>query len=116
MSWLSRVIDAGATYSNPFEEAADGPFINTGDTRVKYSQFWARLVLASLIAGGGVVGNSTSAVSGAMIIAPLATPIYGTALAAVVGSRRGLRGALHSSVPERVPVRLSRQHGAEDDL
>ena len=52
------------------------------------------LVLASVIAAGGVVGDSTPAVIGAMIMAPLATPIYGVALARVVGSRRDLRHSL----------------------
>lgn len=40
------------------------------------------------------MGNSTPAVIGAMIIAPLATPIYGVALATVTGSKRDLRDAL----------------------
>jgi uncharacterized hydrophobic protein (TIGR00271 family) len=52
------------------------------------------LVLASLIAAGGVVGDSTPAVIGAMIVAPLATPIYGVALATVIGSRRDLLASL----------------------
>jgi uncharacterized hydrophobic protein (TIGR00271 family) len=94
MSWLSRAINAGVTYQNTADEVADGLFINMGDRRAKQSQFWVQLILASVIAAGGVIADATPAVIGAMIIAPLATPIYGTALAAVVGSRRGLRGAL----------------------
>ena len=46
-------------------------------------KFWVQLALASVIAAGGVIGDSTPAVIGAMIIAPLGTPIYGLALAAV---------------------------------
>jgi len=52
------------------------------------------LVLAGVIAAGGVVGESTPAVIGAMIVAPLATPIYGVALATVTGSRRDLLASL----------------------
>ena len=52
------------------------------------------LVLASLAAAGGVVDDSTPVVIGAMIVSPLATPIYGVALSTVVGSRRDLRDAL----------------------
>ena len=52
------------------------------------------LVLASIIAAGGVVSDSTPAVIGAMIVAPLATPIYGVALATVTGSRRNLLASL----------------------
>ena len=47
-----------------------------------------------MIAAGGVIGNSTPAVIGAMIIAPLGTPIYGLALAAVAGERHALRHSL----------------------
>ena len=50
-----------------------------------------QLVLASVIAAGGVIGDSTPAVIGAMIIAPLGTPIYGLALAAVTATRQRLR-------------------------
>ncbi len=53
-----------------------------------------QLVLASVIAAGGVIGDSTPAVIGAMIIAPLGTPIYGLALGAVIGQRREIRRSL----------------------
>ncbi len=94
MSWGSRIIDAGAAFRNPLEEVEDGLFVTTGDRRAKLSQFWVLLVLASTIAAGGVIGDATPAVIGAMIVAPLATPIYGVALATVIGSRRDLRASL----------------------
>jgi len=94
MSVLSRVIDAGRDYRNALDEVEDGLFVGVGSRSAKLTQFWVLLVLASVIAAGGVVGDSTPAVIGAMIVAPLATPIYGVALAAVVGSRRHLRDAL----------------------
>jgi uncharacterized hydrophobic protein (TIGR00271 family) len=46
----------------------------------KLSQFWVLLVLAAIIASAGVVGDSTATVIGAMIVAPLMTPILGTVL------------------------------------
>ena len=52
------------------------------------------LALSSFIAAGGVISDSTPAVIGAMIIAPLATPIYGVALATSIGSGRNLRNSL----------------------
>jgi uncharacterized hydrophobic protein (TIGR00271 family) len=94
MGWLTRAIDAGAGFRNPLEDVEDGLFITVGDRRAKQSQFWVLLVLASLIAAGGVIGNSTPAVIGAMIVAPLATPIYGVALATVTGSKSNLRASL----------------------
>ena len=51
------------------------------DTRRKMSAFWVLLVLATVIATSGVVADSTATVIGAMIVAPLMTPILGTALA-----------------------------------
>ena len=94
MAWLTRVIDAGKEYRNSLEEVEDGLFTGIGSRSAKLTQFWVLLVLASIIAAGGVVENSTPAVIGAMIIAPLATPIYGVALATVVGERRHLRNAV----------------------
>ena len=55
----------------------DDLFLDIGAQRAKSTKFWVQLVLASVIAAGGVIGNSTPAVIGAMIIAPLGTPIYG---------------------------------------
>ena len=94
MGVLSRVIDAGQEYRNPLEEVEDGLFTGIGSRSAKLTQFWVLLVLASIIAAGGVIGDSTPAVIGAMIVAPLATPIYGVALATVVGSHTALRDAL----------------------
>ncbi|KAA6211006.1 DUF389 domain-containing protein [Streptomyces filamentosus] len=51
------------------------------------SRFWVLLVLAAVIASAGVVGDSTATVIGAMIVAPLMTPILGTALALVLADR-----------------------------
>jgi uncharacterized hydrophobic protein (TIGR00271 family) len=63
------------------------------DSRRKTSAFWTLLGLAAVIAGAGVVADSTATVIGAMIVAPLMTPIIGTALAVVLGERRWiLRG------------------------
>ena len=94
MGWLTRAIDAGGDRRATMDEIEDGLFITSGDRRAKISQFWVLLVLASVIAAGGVVGDSTPAVIGAMIVAPLATPIYGVALATVTGPRRDLLASL----------------------
>ena len=94
MGWLTKAIDAGGDHRATMDEIEDGLFISSGDARAKTSQFWVLLALASVIAAGGVVGDSTPAVIGAMIVAPLATPIYGVALATVTGSRRDLLASL----------------------
>lgn len=68
------------------DELTDGLDLSSGDTASKRSAFWTMLVLAGVIATAGVVADSTATVIGAMIIAPLATPIMGLALGIVKGS------------------------------
>lgn len=94
MGWLERTITPGGEYHKPLADLEDDVFLDIGATRGKTSKFWMQLVLASIIAAGGVIGDATPAVIGAMIIAPLGTPIYGLALAAVTGDRRALRSSL----------------------
>jgi uncharacterized hydrophobic protein (TIGR00271 family) len=54
--------------------------LTSGDDRSKRSAFWTMLTLSALIATAGVITDSTATVIGAMIIAPLSTPIMGIAL------------------------------------
>ena len=58
------------------------------DRRNKLSAFWVLIVLSTIIASAGVMADSTATVIGAMIVAPLMTPILGTALAVVLADRR----------------------------
>lgn len=62
------------------EELTDDLDLTAGDRESKESAFWVMLVLAAVIASAGVIADSTATVIGAMIIAPLATPIMGMAL------------------------------------
>ena len=63
-----------------------GELLFDGEARgAKLTRFWALLVLAAIIATAGIVGDSTATVIGAMIVAPLMTPILGTVLAVVCG-------------------------------
>ncbi|MFJ8885200.1 DUF389 domain-containing protein [Streptomyces sp. NPDC102402] len=57
--------------------------LSSGDSQAKQSAFWTMLTLSSVIAAGGILTDSTATVIGAMIIAPLSTPIMGIALGAV---------------------------------
>ncbi|MEU7722942.1 TIGR00341 family protein [Streptomyces tibetensis] len=72
------------------EELAEDLDLSSGDTRSKRSAFWTMLTLSSVIAACGVLTDSTATVIGAMIIAPLSTPIMGIALGSV--RRRGTGG------------------------
>lgn len=63
-----------------------------GARRRKYNeQFGVLLLLATIIATMGILGDSTATVIGAMIVAPLMTPIMATAAALVTG-RMGRAG------------------------
>jgi uncharacterized hydrophobic protein (TIGR00271 family) len=54
------------------------------------TRFWGLLVLAAIIATAGLVADSTATVIGAMIVAPLMTPILGVAVGLVLADRRPL--------------------------
>ncbi|WP_114855352.1 TIGR00341 family protein [Brachybacterium sp. YJGR34] len=70
----------------PFGELRETLDLGTGDLTSKLGGFLSMLILSALIATAGILNDSTATVIGAMIIAPLATPIQGMALA-IVSSR-----------------------------
>jgi uncharacterized hydrophobic protein (TIGR00271 family) len=84
------VVDAGGEHRNALADVEKGLFFTGGSRSARLTRFSVLLVLASVIAAGGVVSDSTPAIIGAMIMTPLATPLYGVALAGVTGSRRDL--------------------------
>ncbi|KAA0918398.1 TIGR00341 family protein [Dietzia sp. ANT_WB102] len=63
----------------------------SGNVSAKRSAFWVMLALSGVIAVSGVIADSTATVIGAMIIAPLSTPILGIGLGIVAG-RGGIIG------------------------
>ncbi|WP_328468312.1 DUF389 domain-containing protein [Actinoplanes sp. NBC_00393] len=64
------------------------------DTRRQRTAFWVLLVLAAVIATAGVVADSDATVIGAMIVAPLMTPILGTGFGLVLAERRHIVGSV----------------------
>jgi uncharacterized hydrophobic protein (TIGR00271 family) len=65
-------------------------FFEPPDRGRKLSAFWALLLLAGVIASAGILADSTATVIGAMIVAPLMTPIVGTVYAIMVADGRNL--------------------------
>ena len=61
-------------------------FLDVGDAVTKRWRFAVLLSLATVIATAGVLSDSTATVIGAMIVAPVGTPIIGTALGIVTGN------------------------------
>ncbi len=77
------------------ERMANQTLLSYGPTSsAKYSRFWILLTLAGVIATAGVASDSTATVIGAMIVAPLMTPILGTAFALVLADRRRMGRSL----------------------
>ncbi|MCL2534246.1 MAG: TIGR00341 family protein [Nocardiaceae bacterium] len=68
--------------------------LTVGDRKAKQSAFWTMLTLAGVIAVAGIVGDSTATVIGAMIVAPLSTPILGIGLGITTGRAKLLGHSL----------------------
>ena len=66
-------------------EIAEGLYFEEPDKREKLRSWWTMLGLSVLIATFGILQDSTAVVIGAMLIAPLMTPILGAAGAVVNG-------------------------------
>lgn len=75
---------------NTVPHMRDAVFFEGDEAPRRFSRFWLLLVLSSVIAAAGVVADSDATVIGAMIVAPLMTPILGIVLATVLGDRANL--------------------------
>src|SRR5919202_6771326 len=79
---------------NSLERMRDAVFFEGPEKGRRLSRFWILIVLASIIAAAGVVADSTATVIGAMIVAPLMTPILGTMLSVLIADRSNLARSL----------------------
>jgi uncharacterized hydrophobic protein (TIGR00271 family) len=73
------------------EQMRDQVFFEGPERNRRLSRYWLLMPLAAVIASAGVVSDSTAIVIGAMIVAPLMTPVLGIVLAVVLGDRANLR-------------------------
>ncbi len=67
------------------EELADTLYFEPPRSAAKLAAFWVMMALATAIATFAILQNSTAVVIGAMLVAPLMTPIMGVSAAAVNG-------------------------------
>ena len=82
--WLSRrEMDAAEA-----EEVEYRVFLTRGDRRARLWRFGILMALATTIATFGLATDSTAVVIGAMLIAPLMTPILGTAAGLINGKTK----------------------------
>ena len=61
-------------------------FFEPPDMSVRLIRFFMLMLFASIIATGGLLSDSVASIIGAMIVAPLMTPIMGIVVALVMGS------------------------------
>src|SRR5687768_8241273 len=86
----SERVDTEMMMMNDREHMRDAVFFEGPEVRQRSSRFWILITLASIIAAAGVAADSTATVIGAMIVAPLMTPILGTMLSVVLADRTNL--------------------------
>src|ERR671912_2965148 len=79
---------------NDTKQMRDAVFFEGPDVRPRLTRFWILITLASIIAAAGVAADSTATVIGAMIVAPLMTPVLGTMLSVVLADRTNLTRSL----------------------
>lgn len=82
--------DLPPTNRNGIEHMRNAVLFDGAERGQRLSRFWILLILASTIAAAGIVAESTAAVIGAMIVAPMMLPIQGTMLSTVLGDRVNL--------------------------
>lgn len=83
-AWLSQR-EMGAVEA---EEVEQRVFLHRGARRERVSRFAVLMGLATAIATFGIATDSTAVVIGAMLVAPLMTPILGVAAGLINGSTR----------------------------
>lgn len=93
-SRIGEILGGGRIERGDLDELADKLYFDREPGGDAYVRFWILLVLSVVIATGGVITDSTAAVIGAMIVAPLMTPIMASALAVVRGDLPHLRRSL----------------------
>ena len=76
------------------QQMRDQVFFEGPERKRRLSRYWLLLLLSAVIASAGVVSDSTAVVIGAMIIAPLMTPVLGVVLGMVLTDATNLRRCL----------------------
>ena len=93
LSWIEVLLHGGRVTMADVDNVREkleftGPF-----ARDKYTRFSVLLLLSTVIATGGVIADSTAAVIGAMIVAPLMTPVMAMAFGVTTGNARNMARA-----------------------
>ncbi len=90
MGIASKLLAGGEVSERLVRQTERSTFVEVPDPLHSYTSFFWRLVLSSIIAAGGIAGDSTAVIIGAMLVAPLMLPMIGTMLAIVKGNGRAI--------------------------
>ncbi len=85
MNRIRQVLLGGELDPVVLEQAERSTFVRIDEPLRQYSSFFMRLVVAAIIATAGVAADSATTIIGAMLVAPLMSPMLGTALAVAIG-------------------------------
>ena len=88
MRRIRRALLGGELEQEVLESAERAGFVRIDDPLRQYSSFVLRLLAATVIATAGVAADSATTIIGAMLVAPLMSPMLGTALAVATGRPR----------------------------
>ncbi len=90
MSGFREIFHGGPTTAVDLERLQDKLLFSLPPVRDRYARFFVLLVLSTIIAAGGLIGNSTAVIIGAMIVAPLMTPMMAASVAIITGDGRNV--------------------------
>ena len=90
MSGIGDLLHGGAVDQSEIVRVRDVLMFEPPDLRRRLIRFGALLILASVIATYGLMGDSVATVIGAMIVAPLMLPIMGLAFGISIGDRKAI--------------------------
>ncbi|WP_418722776.1 DUF389 domain-containing protein [Enorma sp.] len=85
MNRIRQVLLGGELDTEVLEQAERSTFVRIDEPLRQHSSFFMRLVVAAIIATAGVAADSATTIIGAMLVAPLMSPMLGTALAVAIG-------------------------------
>lgn len=88
MNAMSRLLLGGTLDREVLLGAERSTLMLVDDPLRQYSSFFMRPLAATVVATAGIASDSATTIIGAMLIAPLMSPMLGTALAAAMGRPR----------------------------
>ncbi len=98
MNAISRLLLGGELDHEVLVRTERSTLMLVDDPLRQYSSFFLRLLAATVVATAGVAADSATTIIGAMLIAPLMSPMLGCALATAMGRPRAALRALSLTV------------------